>query len=59
MRDCSDCDLSEVMPDGSLYCAAQDAHVHSDTTCCLWCSDLLVSVSKEEYATDEEGWREV
>lgn len=54
MSDCSDCDLSEVMPDGLLFCAARDEHVHAESTCRLWCSDLLVNVPKEEYAPSEE-----
>ena len=54
MRDCSDCNFCEVMPDGSLFCAVRDEHVHQDTTCDLWCDDLLMNISKEEYAPDQE-----
>ena len=54
MRDCSDCNFCEVMPDGSLFCAVRDEHVHQDTTCDLWCDDLLMNISKEEYDPDQE-----
>lgn len=51
---CADCDLVEVMPDGSLFCAVLDTGVHSDTVCDFWCNDLLVNVPKEEYAPSKE-----
>lgn len=57
MHDCSDCNFAELMPDGSLFCAAHDEYVHSDMTCDLWCNNLLMDVSKEEYAPDQEDQR--
>lgn len=50
MHDCSDCNFAELMPDGSLFCAVRDECVHSGMTCDLWCNNLLIDVSKEEYA---------
>lgn len=50
--DCLGCDLSTVMPDGSIYCVALDMVVHAESLCDLWCRGLLTGL--EEYAQKEE-----
>lgn len=50
--DCLGCDLSTVMPDGSIYCVALDMVVHAEDACEFWSSGLLSEL--EEYAQEEE-----
>lgn len=51
--DCLGCDLSTMLPDGSIYCAAIDGHVSAESSCDLWCDDVFTD-SLEEYAQEEE-----
>ena len=39
VKGCPDCDLSEVMSDGTLFCALLEEQVHGDQSCPYWISD--------------------
>lgn len=55
---CPDCDLSELMPDGTLFCVVLEAQVHGDQACEEWTSspDLLDDFDWEDLDFDEEDW---
>lgn len=52
---CQDCDMCEVMPDGSLFCVAYDRYVHSNQSCDEWIEevDLLIDL-KGGFRFDED-----
>lgn len=52
---CQDCDMCEVMPDGSLFCVAYDRYVHGNQSCDEWIEevDLLIDL-KGGFTLDED-----
>lgn len=45
---CPDCDLCEVLADGSLFCALLEEQVHGDQRCMHWIKDsnLFIKTAK-------------
>ena len=51
MECCGNCDFCEVLPDGALFCALRDEHVHGNHVC----SDH----QQETRRIDGDEWYEV
>lgn len=52
---CRDCDMSEVMPDGSLFCAVYDRSVHGDESCGEWIDEPEIFIGIQRgYDYDED-----
>lgn len=48
MESCPECNLCEVMQDGSLFCALLEQNVHGDQTCQYWLNDPELFIKVEE-----------
>ena len=52
---CQDCDMCEVMPDGSLFCVAYDRYVHSNQSCDEWIEEPEIFIGIQRgYDYDED-----
>lgn len=52
---CQDCDMCEVMPDGSLFCVAYDRYVHGNQSCDEWIEEPEIFIGIQRgYDYDED-----
>lgn len=54
--DCSSCSYSEVMPDGSLFCAIYEQQTHGNENCPSWSNENVFIEFNGSKRIDKENY---